>query len=427
MSRECHTRLLLSRRLMINDSKARIMTSLTLKMLQEACDEDSTAGAIVLDTTLEPGGGHGTPVNPAIYAGGRYQHDKRWDSPDAEQPTPVIVIDNVPSQANRLEAALEATAEETGIPRLVLDLGGKDFSHLPPHLPRKLSSLRWPHRNADAYLRDAMVDDQAFVKTPLGRSIIDATVGSAGALVAWFPQALLYGFWQSHLGSDRTQAKHARAWVSEIIGWNPAAGGEPDQLTRTLAVKGDPYNTEDTNRADFDDTDLLGAGWRLVEGEKSGSKAGKKAGAISNVGHGQVPADSGLAPVSFRRISQRATLSFPQLRRVRLGDPYSDAQDAAARALIAALGLHANEIAFGRPFALRSGTDLSAIDRTSHIDSSQLVSDNTAELVSEALVAALAADVPLEGWGSGPVVLTPNKALTAAIQATWPDLDRAEK
>ena len=189
---------------MIDDSKARTMTPLTLKMLQEACDEDSTAGAIVLDTTLEPGGGHGTPVNPAIYAGGRYQHDKRWDSPDAEEPTPVIVIDNVPSQANRLEAALEATVDETGIPRLVLDLAGEDFSHLPPHLPRRLSSLGWPHRNADAYLRDAMVDDQAFIKTPLGRSIIDATVGSAGALVAWFPQALLYGFWQSHLGSDRT-------------------------------------------------------------------------------------------------------------------------------------------------------------------------------------------------------------------------------
>ena len=423
----CHTTLLTSLWSMIDDSKAGIMTPLTLKMLHDACDEHSTDGAIVLDTALEPVGGHGTPVNPAIYSGGRYQHDKRWDTPDAEAPTSVIVIDNVPSQANRLEAALEATADETAIPRLVLDLAGEDFSHLPPHLPRRLSSLRWPHRNADAYLRDAMVDDQAFVKTPLGRSIIDATVDSAGALVSWFPQALLYGFWQSHLGSDRTQAKHARAWVSEIVGWDPASGAEPDELTRTLGVKGDPYNIEDTNRVDFNDADLLAEGWKLVEGEKSGSKAGKKAGAISNIGHGQVPADSGLAPVSFRRISQRATLSFPQLRRVRLGDPYSDGQDAAARTLIAALGLHANEIAFGRPFALRSGTDLSAIAGTCHLDSSQLVIDNTAELVSEALVAASEAGVPLEGWGAEPVVLTPDKGLTAAILATWPDLDRTEK
>ena len=85
------------------------------------------------------------------YAEGRYQQDKRWESSDASEPTSVVVIDNVPSQANRLEAALEATADKIGAPRLVLDLTGEDFAHLPPHLPRSLSSLRWPHRNADAY------------------------------------------------------------------------------------------------------------------------------------------------------------------------------------------------------------------------------------------------------------------------------------
>ena len=58
--RECHTPLLTLQRSMIDDSKARILTPLTLRMLQDACDEGSTDGAIVLDTTLEPGGGHGT-------------------------------------------------------------------------------------------------------------------------------------------------------------------------------------------------------------------------------------------------------------------------------------------------------------------------------------------------------------------------------
>lgn len=401
------------------------MTPLTLSMLRAACDEDAADGAIVLDSALEPIGGHGTPVNPAIYAGGRYQHDKRWEGPDAAESTPVIVIDNVPSQANRLEAALDATADETGTPRLILDLTGEDFAHLPPHLPRRLSSLRWPHRSGDAYLRDALLDSSSFVKSPLGRSIIDATADSAAALVAWFPQSLLYGFWQSHLGSDRTQAKHARAWVSEIVGWNPAPGGEPDELTRTLGVKGDPYNIQDTSKVDFDDTDLLGGGWNLVEGEKSGSKDGKKAGAISNIGHGQVPADSGLAPVSFQRISQRATLSFPQLRRVRLGDGFSDDQDAAARTLIAALGLHAHQIAFGRPFALRSGTDLVSADKAARLDSADVSIGSTADLLQEALEAARSLDVPTGGWDADPVTLTPNKALTAAIRATWPDLDSA--
>lgn len=403
------------------------MTPLTLSMLRAACDEDAADGAIVLDAALEPVGGHGTPVNPAIYADRRYQHDKRWESPEAAESTPVIVIDNVPSQANRLEAALEATADETGVPRLVLDLTGEDFAHLPPHLPRRLSSLRWPHRSGDAYLRDALLDGSPFSKSPVGRSIIDATADAASALVAWFPQALLYGFWQSHLGTDRSQAKHARVWVSEIVGWDPASGGEPGELTRTLGVKGDPYNIKDTNRVDFDDADLLGGGWKLVEGEKSGSKDGKKAGAISNIGHGQVPADSGLAPVSFRGISQRATLSFPQLRRVRLGDGFSDEQDASARTLLAALGIHAHQIAFGRPFALRSGTDLVLTDQAARLDSTAIAIESTANLVQEALAAARSLDVPTEGWGADPVTLTPNKSLTAAIRATWPDLDAVEK
>ena len=403
------------------------MTPITLSRLRAACDEDATDGAIVLDAVLEPVGGHGSPVNPAIYTGGRYQHDKRWESSDAPEPTSVVVIDNVPSQANRLEAALEATADEIGVPRLVLDLTGEDFAHLPPHLPRGLSSLRWPHRNGDAYLRDALLDGKAFTKSSIGRSIIDATADSSGSLVAWFPQALLYGFWQSHLGSDRSQAKHARAWVSEIVGWNPATGGEPGELTRTLGVKGDPYNIEDTNRVDFDDADLLGSGWRLVEGEKSGSKGGKKAGAISNIGHGQVPADSGLAPVSFRQITQRATLSFPQLRRVRLGNGYSDEQDAAARTLIAALGLHAHQSAFGRAFALRSGTDLVVKDNEARLDSTEVAINDSASLVKEALEAARAAGVPTEGWEAEPIQLTPDKGLTAAIRATWPDLDGAEE
>ena len=400
------------------------MTDLTLEMLRNACDDRSTDGAIVLDAVLEPVGGHGTPVNPAIYAGGRYQHDKRWQSSDAQEPTPVIVIDNVPSQANRLEAALEATADETGVPQLVLDLTGEEFAHLPPHLPRSLSSLRWPHRNGDAYLRDALFDGEAFAKSPIGRSIIDATADSAGALTAWFPQALLYGFWQSHLGNKRTQAKHARAWVSELIGWDPAIGGTSDQLTRTLGVKGDPLNIGDVGKVAKDESDLL-TGWQLDSEKSAGPKEG-----MSAIGHGQVPFKTGeeaLAPVSFRRITQRATLSFAQLRRIRLGNAYSNEQDATARTLVAALGLQAHKSAFRRAFALRSGTDLVVKDSESRLDSTEVTIHEPTSLVEEALELARDTGVPVEGWGVEPIHLIPNKILTAAIRATWPDLDSVEE
>ena len=46
-------------------------------------------------------------MKPAIYAGGVYQHDRRWRGAGEERHlVDAIVIDNVPSQANRLEAAL---------------------------------------------------------------------------------------------------------------------------------------------------------------------------------------------------------------------------------------------------------------------------------------------------------------------------------
>ena len=81
--------------------------------------------------------------------------------------------------------------------------------------------------------------------------------------------------------------------------------------------------------------------------------------ALSELGHGQVPiGDATPAAVSFRRVTQRATVSFAQLRRVGLGEDFSDDADAAARALLVAMGLHAHTLAFRRGFALRSGAEL---------------------------------------------------------------------
>lgn len=400
---------------------------ITLDHLLEACSDDGRTSAICIDTELVPIGGPGSPVNPAIYSGSVYQHDKRWETPDSDEPADVIVIDNVPSQANRLEAALDDNADRIGIPRFVLDLTGDEFSHLPPHLPRTISSLRFPHRNADAYLRDSLVDEVAFPKTPLGQELLSATASSAASLMKWFPQALLYGFWQSHLGKNRSQAKHARAWTSEIVGWHPATGGKPENLSRGMGTKGDPMNLQDTAKITFDEEDLL-AGWEYVEGSRSGRLRGKKTDSMSNVGHGQVPfRNTELVPmaVSFRRISQAATCSFAQLRRVGLGEGYSPTQDAAARAVLVALGLHAYVMAFGRGFALRSGTDL--VPEEAHLrlygDLKPVELGDTEKLLADAADHARSVGVPLDGWGCDPVYLQPNKGLTSAILGSWPVLD----
>ena len=393
---------------------------LSLDGLLDGCADASLDDGIRIDAELVPLAGVGGPVKPAVYEGGTYQQDKRWASPNDGEPTPVIVIDNVPSQANRLEEALRRHRNSAETPEFVLDLS--DLTYLPAHLPRQLSSLQFPHRNGDAYLRDATLNGQDFVKTPLGQSIFDATAQACGPLVAWFPQALLYGFWQSHLGKKRQNTKHARSWVSEIIGWRPAS-----TETRMLGVKGDPLNlsTDEVVTSNADDR----IGWDI--GKNNDVSRGKKE-KLSELGHGQVPfmgSDAAAAAVSFARITQRATLSFAQLRRTSLGQDCSRDADAAMRALLVALGLHAHQLAFGRGFALRSGAEL----RPQTTVASWLGADgdeecelgdaeDTGALLKAARSHAESTGVPLDGWGVQPTILLPKKNLKTAILSTWPEL-----
>ena len=393
---------------------------INIEALLAGCADDSFDAGIRIDTELVPLAGPGGPVKPAVYEGGVYQQDRRWAAPGDAEATPVIVIDNVPSQANRLEDALRRHRDSTSIPELVLDLS--QLEHLPAHLPQRLSSLQFPHRSADAYLRDARLGDQDFIKTELGRAIFGATAQACGPLMAWFPQALLYGFWQSHLGKKGgNNSKHARAWVSEIIGWHPAT-----TETRVLGLKGDPLNlnTDEAVTSNPDDRTK----WDVGKGEKvEGGKNDK----LSEIGHGQVPfmgADATAASVSFARVTQRATVSFAQLRRIGLGDR-TDEADTAARALLVALGLHAHQLAFGRGFALRSGADLRPEATTvtwlgSDGDEACDVGDAevTRGLLQSARKHAQSVKVPLDGWNEQPTVLLPKDNLLSAIRSTWPEL-----
>lgn len=391
---------------------------LDLAALLTGCDDHALDDGIRIDSSLEPLSGPGGMVKPAVYEGGRYQRDQRWSSPDDSEPTQVIVIDNVPSQANRLEEALRRNRESTSIPELVLDFSG--LPHLPAHLPRFLSSLQFPHRNADAYLRDAQLDGADFLKTEIGQAIFGATAQTCGPLVAWFPQALLYGFWQSHLGRKRQNTKHARAWVSEIVGWEPGA-----TETKVLGLKGDTLNlnTDDTVTSNPDDR----TNWEIGTSSKT---AGATSDKLSEIGHGQVPFmgnDAPAAAVSFARVTQRATVSFAQLRRVGLGD--ASGADAAVRALLVALGLHAHQLAFGRGFALRSGAELRPRSTTVTwlgADGDEPIElggvESTLALLNSAREHASSAGVPLDGWGVPVTRLTPKENLSAAIRKTWPEL-----
>lgn len=396
------------------------MGRIRLEALLAGCADDASDAGIRIDTELEPLGGPGGRVKPAVYEGGRYQHDRRWASATDDEATPVIVIDNVPSQANRLESALRGDRERSGLPEFVLDLSA--LGELPAHLPRKISSFSFPHRNADAYLRDARLGDEPFIATPLGAAIFAATPEQCGPLAAWFPQALLFGFWQSHLGRKQHNTKHARAWVSEIVGWRPAAA-EP---SRVLGLKGDPLNLSVDERIVANPEAL--EGWEY--GDDAKALEGGRRDRLSEIGHGQVPfmdpANAAAGAVSFARVTQHATVSFAQLRRLGLGPDYAPEADPALRALLVATGLHAHAVAFGRGFALRSGADLrpgpSAVTWLGATDEPCELGgpDDTGGLLSAALSHATALDVPLDGWWQPPTILTPRENLRRAIRASWP-------
>lgn len=396
------------------------MIRLDSDLLVAACSDDSADGGVVISSVVEPLGGPGTPVKPAVYAGGRYQIDQRWvGEGDDRAVAPVVVIDNVASQANRLEAALEQLAARIGLPTVVLDLSGA--GPLPPHLPTRLTGFRFPHRQADAYLRDAALDGTAFGKTEIGKALFAATADRPEALFTWFPQALLFGFWQSHLGKKGSQAKLARSWVSEIVGVRPGS-----VETRTLGIKGDPLNLSVDEKVVYDANAPMD--WSLVAGEKKvgGSKNQES---LSEIGHGQVPFRTGqeaLAGVSCESIDQRAVLSLAGLRRVWCGSPEANA---AGRALVASIGLVAHVAAFGRPFSLRSGCDV----RSAHAtwtwlgeDGDQAVNPldigEASALVSECAQRAEAAGLPVGDAWQRELVLTPQKNLVDVIKATYPVL-----
>ncbi len=388
---------------------------LTLEKLLAASDDGSFDDGILLNAVLEPLGGPGDTVKPAIYVEAVFQADRRWASTDDTKAQDVFVIDNVPSQANRLEEALRRSRAATGVPELLLDLSG--VPGLPPHLPRQLSSWQFPHRNADAYLRDSILEGKAFLKHRIGQRLFAATASDAAELMSWFPQALLYGFWQSHLGKKGSQAKHARAWTSEIIGWQPAT-----PKTKIHGVKGDPLNLSIDETAIYNDQDHTQ--WNL--GTKKGKGEVKKK--LSELGHGQVPfGNETPAAISFRRVTQRATVSFAQLRRVELGPDYGTEANAAARALLVAMGLHAHTLAFGRGFALRSGANLRVstsaatwLGAKGDEPLESLQAGLTAYLLKQAKEHAKSARVPLDGWDADSLTLKPRSNLERAIKSSWP-------
>lgn len=286
-----------------------------------------------VNATYQPAGGEGSKVFPPTYPardGSPYVVEERVVG---GQRRGDVLLDSVPSQANRAEEAL-LRARRAGLvefPMMELRHSGD--------VEVVLSSLEFPHRYADAYLRDSLVDGTKFDKSPVGRAVLGASNTDATGLFAHDPGSLVFGAWNSH--RKGRQQKFPRVYSGEVVGWDPVVGARN-------AGRMDPLNLVGAARPGKDGEDWeYAAAAQKTKGER-----------LSEIGHGNVAPNPQHGGVTISSASRMATLSLAGLDRLGFGAASADTA-VAARAVLAAYALLADRLAFGGPTLwLRSGCEL---------------------------------------------------------------------
>jgi CRISPR-associated protein Csb1 len=345
--------------------------------------------------TYQAAGGVGAKVFPPTYptVGDRppYVIEERMVDGQVRKN---VLLDSTPSQANRVEEAL-LRAHRGGVvqvPLMTVEHTGA--------APVTLTSLEFPHRYADAYLRDSLLDGTAFDRTELGRSLMSASLEDARALYAHDPGSLVFGAWNSH--RKGRQRKFPRVYASEVIGWDPVVGARS-------AGRLDPLNLQGAQKPSKD-----GEGW-----DYSPAATKTKGEKLSEIGHGNVAPNSQHGGVTISCAQRTATLSLAGLDRIGFGLADKEAA-VAARAVLAAYAIMADRLAFGGPTLwLRSGCELVLeserlewVNRGGGTEQMQITTEAAVDLFK--MATRLAGERGI-GLSEQPVRLTPSKPLAQAI------------
>ncbi|HXF92798.1 MAG TPA: type I-U CRISPR-associated RAMP protein Csb1/Cas7u [Nitrospiraceae bacterium] len=332
--------------------------ALSLEKLQQAVR--GSAAAFRCRRRIQPAGGQGDKVFPPTFAGAVYAVEQRRVL-GREQPVTCVLLDSVQSQANRMELALQEAldAGKIELPVLVVDFteygpsGDVEADEQAGKLIDaigKITSLQVPHRIADAILRDSQVDGIAFRKSEKGKALNTVSLANATPLFELCPTALLFGMWDSTGPKGGLGPKFERAIVSEIVGIDAHVG----DLLR--GVRKDPF--EASNKVPIIKNSAFD--WKVSDDPKE-----KGVVAPSAVNHSSVPfpkvrdrktEENHYAGVTIEYAEQVTTLSLICLRRLRfpLNGKVDPEVDAAARTVLASLGLCAATLAFESGMGLRS-------------------------------------------------------------------------
>lgn len=306
-------------------------------------------------------------VFPPTYEGGKYATE---DRNIGGQRVPCVLLDSVPSQANRMELALQNALDggELKLPCVAVDFSAVDNPGTP-----KITSLQAPHRIADAILRDSTIPEGAkatkFRESAIGKELDKLSTGFATPLLKHAPHCLVFGMWDSTGPRGGLGVKFARAVVSEVIGVNAVGGRKTSSRMDPLGIKteaGPIYRA-------------LDGGWTLDEAKaqrdskkqpikyrNNNESDAKKEGKPSSINHSNVKPSISDGGFTIDYAEQVTVLSLPALRRLRFpakaGDKSSPEGDVAARAYLAALGLLAATLAVEAGYDLRSRCVLRAKD-----------------------------------------------------------------
>ena len=332
--------------------------------ISELKDMVAEGAALRRRQRLQPAGGPVDKVFPPTFKGAVYAMEKRRVQ-GRDEPINCVLLDSVQSQANRMELALQ---EALDMKRIKIPLLEVDFTE---HDPTgnvengetnerlidpigKITSLQVPHRVADAILRDSELDGVAFRQSDKGKALNTISLANATPLFALCPTALLFGMWDSTGPKGGLGPKFERAMVSEVVG----VGAEVGDLLR--GVRRDPLEI----RAAVKVLKAADKTWSVADADAKGSVA------PSEINHGNVPFptvgdrktdDNYHSGVTIEYAEQTTTLSLICLRRLRFpikgeasAEADADTVDAAARTVLAALGLAAATLAFEAGMGLRS-------------------------------------------------------------------------
>ena len=303
---------------------------------------------------LQPVGGEGDKIFPPTYPGERRDDPRHVFERRRVKGGDVwtVLIDSVQSQANRLEEALlNAARGGLRLPYVTVDFSGSGVDPL-----REITSLEAPHRVYDAIFRDSLLGKDRFMQSEHGQRLAAASPADATALLELSPSALVFGAWHSQGEGGGLGAKFPRVLVSEIMGIDVPV----EEITQERTGEILPRSSGRRTGSRIDPLGILrkvevykgNADWEIT---KEAAGAGAKQVRPSEINHGNIAPTIRPLGVTCAYAEHRAVISFAGLRRLRFG---SDEQNAAARALVAAVGLLALVEQDSQGYALRSRCDL---------------------------------------------------------------------